>query len=388
MKRISKLLAVFFAVMLMLPTGVSAATVRVMENHRMVTSLTPTYQSSAASAQKVSTAIITFNKDVSEIVLPVNIKAAGLLSMKLQHRSDGGAYAYLECDLYADEACTDKIGYSLDLVYGEVEQAQRSYWMKQSGKAYLKLTLKRQNASDTVKFYLDSELTPGADRSLKADTAVLTAFDTEDTVCRYKITVEKAGYLTFTVSGTNEKQVYAYLTLSNSKKKAISAESCVIGVQGSDGTYTASKTYMVSKGTYYIDADMKGARAQKYLISYSLTTAKDESGTSKAKAAVLVSGGKAKSGMLTQTSKVSNTDWYKVILKKSGNIVINVDAVCDGAVMLQVTDATGKGAWYGSKRFETGSVVFDTGELPKGTYYVKVIKTELQSSAGYTIGIE
>lgn len=345
----------------------------------------PALANSPDKAERQNTATIQFNPGEQEVILPIALKYEGLLSLSLSAAPGTTAYGYLKCGLYKDAACEGPYGASLHVMEGI--HAKRSLYAE-AGTVYLRCVLTRGENAGRCWFYMKASLIPGSDRTLAAGKTVLTGFDAAHTVCRYKVSVSKTSTLTLRVQGTDGRRVNAYFSLLNAKKEVLSAESHVICDLDESGAHYAQKKYVVSKGVYYIDLDMKGAYAEGYEVSYTTKRASDQSGTSKKKAVSLTVSGKAKTGLLTASEKKGSTDWYKVTLQKKTRIKVQVDAMGDGDVLLQVTDSTGADAWYGSRMIAPGETVFDAGKLPKGVYYIKMVKPVDQGSIAYSIRIQ
>lgn len=375
---ISRLLAVLLCLGMVLPAGAT-----IWQGDEIVETVTPVVVRTAKayeSGKKTATTLC-LSHDESEIVVPIAITESGRLELELSYKPGAQAFIYLESDLYADAACTEKIGYSMDLVYGNLS-VSRGYAVTGGSTVYFKMIQHRKSGIvGPARYQLKAALYSAANRSLKEGTSYIAAVEDGDQVGVYKIVTAKSGLLTFTVQGAEGKQISIYTTLCDSKKKAISEESYTVG----EGA--ASKVYAVAKGTYYIRLRVASANSEVVRLSYSSEACKDESGASASKAADL-SSGEAKCGYLGGSSKKGNADWYKVKVTKAGVLTVDVTAIGDGSVMLMVTDKKGKEAWYGSKRIQAGDNSFSTAKLAKGVYYIKVYKDSAKAGLSYEITVK
>ncbi len=381
MSKTMKLLTAFVCICMLIcwmAVPVQASSYRVMVNNRMVEEIVPGYRQSPKTADKTAKVVATFSEERDGAIIPIALKSEGLLRLALYQNEGDGAYIRVEGDLFADEECTKKLGYSLDLYAGEVTRAEYEQYLAGYERVYLKLTVEKAEGVTDIRVRMEASLTRGGDASIKQGSGVLSAFDRERESSEYSIEVKKSGYLTVTVAG--EGEIYAYLTLYDQKGKAISKEYCAIG----EGT--ASKTYIIGKGAYRLGVEMKGARGEVYGISYQVEQMKDQSGKNKAKAVTLT--GREQIGAITQGAKAGHTDWWKFTLKEAQEVAIKLNAVSDGEMMLYIADASGEGGWYGEAVIRSGEMIFDAGELPAGRYFVKVQKREASSGIGYTIALQ
>lgn len=181
--------------------------------------------------------------------------------------------------------------------------------------------------------------------------------------------------------------VKGYVTLYNAEKKAISATEYINNIGNTSSDPCARAYYMVEKGTYYIRVSTS---TMPYIVGYSLVDTKDASGASKAKAAKLTIGGKAKQGMVLASDSEQKTDWYKLTLKKKKKLRIVVDAYVSGRLAMELCgdDSKGRFYWGGVKILKTEHAQLITKEkLQKGTYYIKVTKIDNESFGYYEIKV-
>lgn len=378
---IKRILAFFCSMVLVFGGCIEAFAYELEQLDAATAAIVPRYVRSAETYQsgKMTYSTVLLSESESEAIIPMSIRETGRLDLEFSYKDTVTPFLYLECDLYADASCTEKIGYSADLVYGN-GKVKASYYVSSGSMVYLKLIQHRRTGIvGRAKYIIRSAIYSGADRSLQPDTAYITAVKDANQQGLYKLTVKESGLISFAVKGEQGQPTAIYTTLLNKNKKEISAKNYSVG------SGSVSKAYAVTAGVYYIRLQVATARDDIVEISYTNKAREDQSGSSAAKATALKISGTAKSGYLGATSKAGNADWFKVTLSKAGVLALDISAYGDGSVMLMVTDRQGKEAWYGSKRIEAGKSSFETVKLKKGTYYIKVYKDHEQAGLAYRI---
>ena len=196
-----------------------------------------------------------------------------------------------------------------------------------------------------------------------------------------KIKPSKTGYITFSIS----KDLSGYITLCDSKKKALCKESWIYG----NSSYSKYVTFAVKKNTtYYIKM-----RSSDSIFStkYSFKAVTEKSG-SKVKNAVSFKKGKTVSGLILPGE--SKKDYYKFTLSKSQTVKLKIKGnVSSGSIQIKIySDSKLKKSAgstsiynYGHSITLTSGTFGKTGKLSKGTYYIVVQRTDKYSNGNYSI---
>lgn len=313
------------------------------------------------------------------LVVPMTLNEEGRLYYRYDFTNEYREKKSYYCDIYIDEACTQKADYSnYDTYYGELS-------VTKSGKYYIKFSVMdittqpdTYNQFKFSSFYINSR-----NETLINGKQVVTAFLNEDKPIYYKVKVDESGSISFNMQASTGANVI----LCNSKKRVISN---VCRSVDKDHTFV----FAVSKGTYYLKVTTSSSYAYVMQTFKEIT---DTSGPSKQKARELkVSGDKLKSLSLS-TEKSGKADWFKFINDKKRKIIVDViGTVSCGGLKIDFYDT--KGTNWESRYFypvnnANGGVstiyyILDgTEKLPKGTYYIRVSKTSAKTNATYRIGV-
>ena len=322
-----------------------------------------------------------FDSTYNELVMKVIIDKAGALNVNLgDYHSD---YSSLKATLYKDADCTEQIGYSA-YRYPDETGGDRVINIPKAGEYFMKFeVIKRYDGPDTLSFPVTLLLIQG-NKTAKVGVDYIAYQDYDSGKIRFKLKVEKAGNITFNIKPEDTRYAYAYTTLLNSKKKAIT-EKQYNSVTNKDGDLQF--TYSVAKGTYYIEVDTSvGA----YIANWKFKEVKDKSGASKSKATNLKIGGKAVKGIVTPTDKTSKVDWFKFKLTASKKIKITLNYDTVGKLKVEVCNSKGKVLIGGDRTVHAGknTLTFDSSKLSKGTYYIKISKPNSKGSGYYTIKVK
>ncbi len=198
-----------------------------------------------------------------------------------------------------------------------------------------------------------------------------------------KITVKSTGYIgvatpTVTSYGSTGS---TYVTLLNSKKKAVSDE--LYAYNSDKSPYI--KYFAVTKGTYYIKT--RSSVGSMYNVLYVFEKVKEKSGSSKAKA-VEIKAGKTKKGVLTANGK-QQSDWYKVRLTKKKKLKLVVTTFnTDDGISLKIIPANKRMRIIGDTRTLYSSkknVLKSENAWQAGIYYLQVTKKNKKASGYYSI---
>lgn len=190
----------------------------------------------------------------------------------------------------------------------------------------------------------------------------------------HEISIPKTGYIKVEARAAGSLDSFSNINLYDGGKKVLSRE-----------TYLREKTnyaayFAVKKGTYYISAKCRG----DYRIQYTFYTARDKSGASKEKAAVLKKGIQT-SGLIYGEDKTTKYDWYKLSLTKKQKITLKAETRANGTVEYKIFPEKSSVKLtkdsYTAAQPGTGTLVTKES-LPAGTYYIRVGKT-MKTTTGY-----
>lgn len=185
------------------------------------------------------------------------------------------------------------------------------------------------------------------------------------------------------------------VTLCNSKKKVISAQSSLKKFTLNGKLESGHASYGVAKGTYYVKVQ---ANTPIYAISYGTAKYTTKPGTKKSKA-TSISKGKSKKAVL-EASTSKKTQWYKLKLSKKGTMKINFDGYVAPGTKIKMSLVNSKGkaikilvdrkkksgiTMSGKVNSYIPAEIVSNGKMKKGTYYVKIEKSSKKSSAAYEL---
>lgn len=329
-----------------------------------------------------------FENDAKELTYPVEVKKQGVLLITLQETDPN--FSSFTAQLYEDAGLTKKVGRTIYLNSG-AEEKMGIAEVKKAGTYYIKLELLRKyDYKEPLSFNLQLDLILGGTREIKKDVTNFAYQDYDTSENLYKIVVNKTGLVTINIKFDKEDLQSARFTLLNSQKKPITDQAGVYTEKDEKGTYSneLNQFYALTKGTYYVKVDARGGL---HTIKYTLSNVTDKSGASLGKAAAIKVGGSAVSGICTNADKKTKVDWYKFTLSKEKAIKVSIDSKVDGKLMAEVCDSKGNTVWYGSFYLYSGiqsKEVESSGKWSKGTYYIKVYKTDEKSSGSYSIKVK
>ncbi|MCQ2492167.1 MAG: hypothetical protein MJ087_03895 [Lachnospiraceae bacterium] len=207
-------------------------------------------------------------------------------------------------------------------------------------------------------------------------------------VTYWKVADMPKGALTVFISDVySSKLASTYITLCNSKKKAISAKTKVTGVKKDGNVYLSQATFGVDQGTYYVKVTTK---APMYGIKMKIDDSYNRRSESKKSKAVTLNEGEARKTVLAaSTSKTSH--YYKVVLDQKKHVKFDVDGyIAPGTkINLVIYDSKGKATKTLSIKGEVNKIkTIDYGTkdaLSAGTYYLAIKKDSKNTSAAYSI---
>jgi hypothetical protein len=262
-----------------------------------------------------------------------------------------------------------------------------------AGTYYLKVVLDRKyNVADAKSFTLVSVFASNASRKLTQGKIVYSYADYENKDIMYQIQVKKTGVIGFYAFANDTSSLLGgNVTLYNAKKKAVSAEEYVSNSSDTSSNIKYLRAYYaVKKGTYYVKFSKTTSSLDYYFAGCSFKAVKDSSGSSKAKAAAIKIGAKAKKGEVLVSDSAKKTDWYKITLKKSMAFTIDVTSYVSGKLKMEICDSKGRTALFGTRTL-TGAQhnkISTSAKWSKGTYYIKIFKSNAKSCGYYELKIK
>lgn len=314
---------------------------------------------------------LTIPASTKSLVVPINVDYKGQLKIHIVGKLVTGG---IDINLYSDEACTGKVGYSRYLSSGSLEDDIDAD-IPVKATYYLKFELSRSAEADSA-----VTITPysfsSENKILKNKVWVGSHTYSYDSQISHKVTIDSPGFITVeAVSFTDGYSVYA--TLCDSKKAELSEQTYL----SSSNSYTTY--FAVKKGTYYINAKS----SDDYKLRYTFTAVKENSSKTKQKA-ISIGKGKTLKGLVLSEDSLDKADWYKVKLSKSQILSLGIYAKSCDSIKFEIIPASDNITLFGStvRIYDNGGDIYATKDkMPAGTYYIKVIKTDKTSSGYYTI---
>lgn len=306
------------------------------------------------------------------VVVPIKVKSRGALIYAVVSMNNTQAANYYK--LYSDAACTKSIATEDNTAY-----------LSKAGTYYIKVD--STVLSETGESILTAAFAfvSGGDRQLKNKSDVLTTtFGTSKPVY-YKMKVTKPTKIAISFS-TDYK---TYGTLCNSKKTALTVQSTI---EEND-----KLVYVVGKGTYYLKVKSKKGFIA---LSSTFTTVSNAASASKSKAGTLKLNGSTRNALVLPEDSTSRNYYLKFYNPKNQKVYLNVTtSFSSGSVKIEFVDS--KGTSYGSKKIASGITIRNVYNpyvygaysassriLPKGTYYIKLTKTQKKASGIVQINVK
>lgn len=366
-KEIIALLSLLVAVLAM-STGVFAAETLVAPSLY--------YGNEAAATMTYSyTKNDTVDSGEAGIVIPVKVNEAGTIKFDFEFQQlQKDMFIYV----YTDAACTNRIGYIDSADVGDVSNSDYVA-VTNAGTYYLKLYSYVYSSTgdftNTVK--VSASVYTRADKTIKSGQTITYYRNKSDDVYWFKYKAEKTGMLSISVT----RQYGSYIHIANAKKKIITDE---IWVSEAIGNYTAN--IAVKKGkTYYIQVTAIGSDCPN-TISVKNSAVKEKSGAKKKKAVAIKAKKKVK-GTIIVGDKTA--DWYKFTVKKKKAVTMNLSGDVQGSLTITVYKKNGKKIdsckWYGGATKLKLTCSRTRGKVDKGTYYIKISRSNAKSSGKYTL---
>ncbi len=306
------------------------------------------------------------------IIIPMALTQAGTVKFTF-------SFSKLEKDMtfnvYTDAACTNSLYASSYFSVGDTT-GEKYVSVSSAGTYYIKLysSVYSSDVNFTNTVTMSVREYTASDKTIKSGQTISYYRKSGSDKYYFKYKAAKTGKVTVTLPYTYG----SYLTLTNASKKAISAQEWV-----SSGTNSNKFAFAVKKGkTYYFLVTSNGVSGGNLQsISIKETAIKEKSGAKKSKA-VKIKSGKKISGLVAAGEKTA--DWYKFTLKKIKKLRINLTGNITGTLKVIVYY---KGKKYYTYSFTGGSAQIKTlyGKSKKGTYQIKVVRSNALSSGSYTI---
>lgn len=200
--------------------------------------------------------------------------------------------------------------------------------------------------------------------------------DTKE-VTYLKIQPTATGYIKVALESSNVFDESGDIALCNAKKVKLTADEWIYGRSATSN----AQYYAVKKGTtYYL---MMTGFDGKAKIKYTQTKIIEKSGATKKKA-VTVKANKLVKGTILAGEK--KADWYKIKLTKNKKLTFLIDGKAQGSIKFTLYNKAGK-------KMTTNTIVSNTSSYDlesyskynKGTYYIKIERTNNKSNGYYTL---
>lgn len=306
-----------------------------------------------------------------DVIIPVKLKSKGILNYALAAAYDSDLYY----SLYSDLACTKFISSYDNMAF-----------IEKAGTYYIKIGKYDLANEGDSRISLVMGFINGANAVLKNNTNLISAAFGTDKSVYFKFTVNKTSKLTFKIGSEYGK----YITLCNSKKKAITGEEYISGSE-------SKVVFAVSKGTYYIRL-----KASKGLVSITptFTAVSNASGPSKAKAGTMKMNGKTQNVVVLPGDSTKKYYYLKFYNPKNQKVYLNTNSSYTSGKM-QIEFFNTKNSSFGSRTIWNGInekntfnpyVYTYTGnngyKLPKGTYYVRFTKLDKKTAGIIQVNVK
>ena len=328
---------------------------------------------------------ITLGEGLQELILPFTVKQKGGINVQLEETDT--SYGKITAAVYKDKACTTQIGDTMAIVSGD-ESTSGVFTISKAGTYYIKFNFISSYYKDADADYkINIESFSGGNRTLKNGSVYGSYQDKTFKKIIYKIWVPQTGDATFFMIPINQspKDTAKISLLDKNKKKISTSAAITTTYDDSIKKYVLAQYYTIKKGTYYIQVE---STCGIYFSNYNFTKLTDQSGASKAKATSLKVGGAGKTGGILLSDKTSTADWYKFTLSSNRKTTISIDHLSDGPLKCIIYDSKGNEVY--KMDLDAGSYnnyCYSIGKWSKGTYYIKIYKTNKLSSMDYTISV-
>lgn len=319
--------------------------------------------------------------NVYGFTVPIVVSKSGLLTIDLSVFDTGDSDTVF-IDIYPDEQYQPTNSYLTSLYCDSKKTSQKVCYLP-AGTYYMLFFSFGENTDTFSKVgQISVTLTTNENRSLSAGSTTNVSANANGTYI--KIKPSKTGYITVDL----KVGYYGYLTLCNSKKKAVSMIKYV-------DCYSTNKVrFAVKKNTtYYLKLQSYG-KTSVTSVKYTLKAVKEKSG-SKLSKAVAFKKGKTVSGVILPGDKTK--DCYKITLTKPQVVKLKITGnVSSGRIKIKIYGDKNKEEEIGTKYIKginfknvlystTGYSSSKDSKWSKGTYYIEVFREDSKSNGNYSI---
>lgn len=299
------------------------------------------------------------------LLMRVTAEKAAFTNIAVHKKADGSDFP-----TYLSAQCTDYNG-KRDLII--------SYFPK--GTYYLKFPAN--------KYTLELQMYSNAEQTVKSGSTIAAYCDYYNpAMSKFKAT--KNGYVTISQKWLRNTTEENSVTLCDSKGNNISDAVCDHKVdEPISFPVKKGKTYKFKITTLNIDGQ------QFYQMKVKFTAREDKAGASKAKAKTMPLR-KETVGLCYGEDKTSKVHWYKFKNPKAQKLTLTLSGeASSGSLKVIVYDTQGKKTTFyhlapGPAKSNTYTLKTRSGKsvLPKGTYYIKLVKNQRSTTGIYSLKVK
>lgn len=304
------------------------------------------------------------------LIIPLKVNAVGTIKLNVKFTT---LQKSLSAEVYTDAACTNRIGYYGIYAYSGDVSEEQYIPVSNVGTYYLRVYSSYYDDStftNTISLSV-SEYT-NTDKTIKSGQTISYYRNSSSDNYDFRYKAEKTGKVTIMLP----KEYGHYVTLLNSKKKALSSKEYTSQVIGN---YQLS--FAVKKGTVYYFRVNAISSGEIQTITVKNTAIKAKGGSKKKKAAN-IKYNKTVKGLILPGVKTAK--WYKFTLKKGKKPAFVLNGDVKGS--LNITVYNKKGKKISSNTWSSGKATYTSyGDWTKGTYYIKISRANSISSGSFTI---
>lgn len=394
-KKLKKIFCLTLVLIISLMPGlsVSAATITIENSNQSIDSIDCPFTeiTDGIDYENLAQYLIQLPTDSKELIIPVKMAAKGISYMYFYDKNyadtsfgdilaDENSYSDMYFQLYQDSTCTDSS--LVDEEYSESLYGLNlvSLNVPSQGNYYIKITLANDIKNENSIYILNAFGVSGEDRVLQNGVTSLTGA-INDKPIYYKLMAPNDGYITLDFL---EDVEYTWnnikITLCDSNKKVISK---TINMN----THGNKAIFAVSKGEYYVSVSANSSYQDCiYELNSRFVQIKENSG-SKLSNSKKISLGKTIKGL--QTLGNTKADWYKFEVKKKKDFSITLNKYMTvGNMKFTLYDKNKKEVKYNSHEKDNKVTYIPSTKLSKGTYYIKIEKTNQLDSGYYSLMVK
>lgn len=394
-KKLKKIFCLTLVLIISLMPGlsVSAATITIENSNQSIDSIDCPFTeiTDGIDYENLAQYLIQLPTDSKELIIPVKMAAKGISYMYFYDKNyadtsfgdilaDENSYSDMYFQLYQDSTCTDSS--LVDEEYSESLYGLNlvSLNVPSQGTYYIKITLANDIKNENSIFILNAFGVSGENRVLQNGVTSLTGA-INDKPIYYKLKAPNDGYITLDFL---EDVEYTWnnikITLCDSNKKVISK---TINMN----THGNKAIFAVSKGEYFVSVSANSSYQDCiYELNSRFVQIKENSG-SKLSNSKKISLGKTIKGL--QTLGNTKADWYKFEVKKKKDFSITLNKYMTvGNMKFTLYDKNKKEVKYNSHEKDNKVTYIPSTQLSKGTYYIKIEKTNQLDSGYYSLTVK